>query len=79
MATILLKLPSVCRRFGECRSKIYDDIAAGVVPPPVRYGARSFWPEHEIDEVLRARVAEKSVDELRALVSRLIANRTLKS
>lgn len=49
----------------------------GVFPPPVKIGAHAVgWVEREVDEVLKARIAGQSDDEIRALVSRLIKARS---
>jgi prophage regulatory protein len=76
MTIRLLRLPAVLDRRARTRSAHYRDIASGLYPPPVRLGARcSAWPEHEVDIVLRAQIAGASSDGLRALVTRLIAER----
>jgi prophage regulatory protein len=31
------------------RSAVYNDLAAGRLPQPVRLGGRLYWPEAEID------------------------------
>ena len=72
----LLRLPKVLDRTGDSRSTLYQRIAEGLFPPPVRAGRRaSMWPDYEVDLVLRARVAGRSELELRGLVARLIARR----
>jgi predicted DNA-binding transcriptional regulator AlpA len=35
------------------RSAIYNDLAAGRLPQPVKLGARLYWDESEIDAHLR--------------------------
>ncbi len=35
------------------RSAIYNDLAAGRLPQPVKLGARLYWAESEIDAHLR--------------------------
>ena len=63
---------------GYARSTIYLKVSQGLFPSPVKLGANSVgWPEHEIDAVLAARVAGKSDDEIKALVSELEAARKL--
>jgi len=39
---------------GRSRSAIYNDIATGRLPQPVKLGARIYWPADEIDAHLRA-------------------------
>ena len=72
----ILKLPSVVERTGKSRSPIYVDIQLGLLPRPVKLGARAVgWPEHEIDQIIAARIAGKSEKDIRALVERLHAER----
>ena len=40
-------------------SKFYALIADGVIPPPVKLGSRSLWPEDEIDAVVEKLIAER--------------------
>ena len=54
------------------KSSLWNGVRDGVWPTPVRLGPNTaVWPEHEIDEVLKARIAGASVEEVRALVQRL--------
>ena len=75
----MLRLPSVSERTGEPRSTIYDRIADGCFPPPIKLGPQSSaWPAHEVDAILAARIAGKPAEEIRALVAELIeARKTL--
>lgn len=52
-------------------SALYRSIKDGLFPPGVQLaqGGRVGWPDYEIDQVLRARVAGKSNQDLRRLVS----------
>ena len=76
MAITILRIPTVVKRTGRSRSSTYTDIADGTCVPPVRIGPRAIgFPEHEIDALNLARVAGKSNSEIRALVSRLVADR----
>lgn len=76
MAIAALRLPAVKARFGRSRSSLYGDIKVGTFVPPVRLGPRCVgWPEHEVDQILAARIAGKSEDEIKALVKRLEASR----
>jgi len=71
-----LRLPELIARGARKRSSLFRDIKAGLFPPPIPLGPRcSGWPEHEVDLVLRARIAGASPDEIRALVARLVAAR----
>ena len=49
-----LTLDEVRRRLGNrARSAIYDDIAAGRLPKPLKFGRRVFWPEDELENHIR--------------------------
>jgi prophage regulatory protein len=57
---VLLRLPEVCRRTGRKRSALYEAIAAGTFPAPVKLGERaSAWPEHEITAWIAERIAAR--------------------
>jgi prophage regulatory protein len=56
----LLKLRDVEQKTARKKSKIYHDINAGTFPRPVPQGPKSVaWLEHEIDEWIAKRVAER--------------------
>lgn len=58
------------------RATARDQIARGLLPPPVKIGARaSAWPLHELQAVNAARVAGRSEDEIKQLVARLVKER----
>lgn len=77
MATIL-RLPSVLQMRGRSRSAHYLDIQQGLFTPPVPIGARAVgWPAHEATTLNAARISGKSDDEIRALVTKLKADRKL--
>ena len=62
---------------GFSRSTIYLRISQGLLPPSVPLGARAVgWPQAEIEAINRARVAGVNDEALRALVHRLVAERT---
>lgn len=76
----LLKLPQVSTITGRSRSKIYADMKAQIFPSPVRLGTRSVaWVDHEISAWVQAKIAGKTDDELKALVSSLVAARQTSS
>ena len=58
---------------------VRDHIKRGVLTAPIKLSpgptTPSVWPEDEIDAVIHARIAGKSDDEVRELVSRLDARR----
>lgn len=61
---------------GLAPSTIYRDVKRGTFPKPVKIGAVSVWPEREVQAVLNARIAGKSNDEIRAIVSDLHRQRS---
>jgi prophage regulatory protein len=78
MGLRLLRIDDVERKHAGKKSRIYAQIKEGVFVPPVRLGLRiSVWPEHEVDAILAARVAGESDEGVRALVTRLVAERKL--
>jgi prophage regulatory protein len=57
---------------GLSRAGVYAYVAKGLLPKPVKIGERcSAWAEHELDAVIKARIAGKSEDEIRRLVADL--------
>ena len=75
MKTRFLKRPVVSEISGHSRSGIYANIKAGLWPRPVKLGRTSVWPEHEIEAINAARLAGKTDDEIRGLVTALHADR----
>lgn len=76
MAHTILRLPSVKSQSGYSRSTIYLRIEQGLWPKPVSLGARAVgWPASEVTVMNAARIAGKSDDEIRALVTNLEAAR----
>jgi len=61
----LLRLPEVLGRVGVGRSAWYDLVRAGRAPQPCHLGRSVAWVEHEIDEFVRARIAERPTQEAR--------------
>ena len=76
MAVTILRLPAVKSACGYSRSTIYLRITQGLWPRPVSLGPRSVgWPEDEVAAVNAARIAGKTDEEIRGLVSRLETDR----
>ena len=68
----LLRTPDVLTAFGMKRPTLYEHMAKGLFPRPVKRGSRfAAWPKHECDAVLSARIAGKTDDEIRSLVVEL--------
>jgi prophage regulatory protein len=56
----ILRQSNICAKTRLSRSSLYEQIAAGAFPPPVKLGARSVgWLESEVDGWIAARVAER--------------------
>ena len=72
----LLRMPEVRRISGLARPTIYRDIRRGTFPKPVKIGNASAWPSEEIAAINAARIAGKSDDEIRQLVTALQARRS---
>ena len=76
MPHTILRLPAVLKRRGKSRSAHYADIKAGLFVKPVKLGPRARGtPEDEVEALVAATIAEKSDDEIRALVVKLVAAR----
>ena len=56
MTTFILRLPQVKSRTGIGRTSIYNGVAAGTFPVPVKLGARSVgWLESAINDWIDSR------------------------
>lgn len=72
----LLRLISVLVFTGTSRSTHYAQIKDGLMTGPVSLGLNSVaWPDCEIQAINSARVAGKTDDEIRQLVTKLMADR----
>lgn len=72
MSSIILRLPQVLNARGRSRSSHYLDIQKGLFSKPVNIGYRAVgWPSNEVEAINNARIAGKSEDEIRSLVSEL--------
>jgi len=71
--TTLLRLPDLRIEQGKrSRSSLYNDIQNGLLTAPIKIGRQAVaWPAGEIAAINRARIAGKSDDEIRALVTEL--------
>jgi prophage regulatory protein len=55
----LLRLPDVLKRVGLRRTAVYEAVAAGTFPAPIKLGRRCVaWPSDAIEAWVRARIAE---------------------
>ena len=68
----ILRLPQVLQRIGLARSTLYLRIEQHLWTKPVSLGARAVgWPDNEVTTLNAARIAGKSDDEIRVVVSNL--------
>lgn len=76
MTSKILRLPHVMEECGLARSTVYLRIKQGTLTRPILLGPRCVgWPKAEIESITNARIAGKTDDEVRALVSHLEASR----
>jgi prophage regulatory protein len=76
MNVCILREPAALQATGMPRSSFRDQLRAGFYTRPVKLGARAVgWPAHEIDAVLRARIAGQSDDQIKKLVQELETQR----
>ena len=75
-ALAILRRKQVQVESGYSRSTIYLRITQGLCTKPISLGVRAVgWPAREISALNAARIAGKSDDDIRALVTRLEAER----
>ncbi len=74
----ILRMSAVKAETGhKSHASIYTAVKAGTFTRPVQIGQRSVgWPDHEVTAINQARIAGRSDDEIKALVTRLHAKRT---
>lgn len=68
----ILRLPAVLERLGMGETSYRTAVSDGLLPGLIQMGVR--WvglPEHELNQVIRARIAGLSDDEIRKLVTRI--------
>lgn len=64
-------------QLGVGNSTFYEWQKNGLMTPGIPLGTRAkVWPDYELDSIAAARIAGKSEDEIRALVSDLLAKRS---
>lgn len=72
----ILRLPAVLASSGLSRSTIYLRVSQGLWTRPISLGARAVgWPAREVAAINAARIAGKTDDQIRALVTNLEAAR----
>lgn len=69
MVINIQRLSSLKKQLGISRSTCYHFISIGLLPKPINIGPRAVgWPSHEIDTLIKARIAGKSESEIRNIV-----------
>lgn len=72
----ILRLPEVKAWLGVGRSMVYSQVAARLLPPPIRLGLRAVgWSSDEIGQVVAARIAGATEAEIAELVAGMVAAR----
>ncbi|WP_161866811.1 helix-turn-helix transcriptional regulator [Pseudomonas yangonensis] len=76
----LLRLPAVMNATGLTRSTLYLRIKQRLMTPPVKLGERvAAWPADEVEAINAARIAGKTTEEIRELVTQLEQQRAAKA
>lgn len=71
------RLPRVSAQLCRGRSALYDDVRKGLLTPPIKIGVRAVgWLAPEVLAVIDARIAGRSDAEIKALVKRMLVERT---
>jgi prophage regulatory protein len=72
----IIRRPAVIALLGMSKTTLYNRIQAKTLPPPISLGARAVgFVLSEYYVVLNAIIAEKSQDEIKALVASLVQER----
>ena len=73
----LSKRADVLSQFSISNTTLHERINEGLLPPSVSTGARSVaWVQQELDSVLKAMIAGKSKEEIKALIVHLVEQRS---
>lgn len=76
MSIKFVRLADVARRLGVTRQSVFIQAKRGTYPPFLKVGERAVGVlESEMQEMLRARLRGDSLEEIKALVQRLVAAR----
>lgn len=72
----LLRKQDVLLKIGKCKSSLYNDIAIGLFPPPIKINnTSSAWPDFEVDSIIAAIIRGESLESIKELVSTLVEER----
>ena len=73
---MLYSIKEVIKRGNRVRSSLYRDVQCGLMVSPVKLGTRAVGlPAHEVDQLLTARACGANDEQVKALVTRLMAER----
>ena len=76
MTIIIQRLIKAKEKLGVSRSTFYLQISQGLITKPIHIGLRAVgWPSNEIKAILNARIAGKTIPELKVLVRELESQR----
>jgi len=73
----ILRLPEVKDKFGfRSDASVFACVKSGVLPQSIAISARSKgWPDFEIEQILCAKIAGKSDDDIKQIVQSQLAYR----
>jgi prophage regulatory protein len=73
----LIRRPEKLSLKGRSKSSNYNDEQQGLCVPPISIGERSVaYIKSEVESVIQARIEGQTVEQIKQLVKKLIANRT---
>ncbi|MFT6208564.1 MAG: prophage regulatory protein [Colwellia sp.] len=73
----LIRRPDKLSLKGRSKSSNYNDEQQGLCVPPISIGQRAVaYIKHEVEAIIQARIEGRSIEQIKALVQELIANRT---
>lgn len=76
MTITIQRLIKAKEKLGVSRSTFYLQISQGLITKPIHIGLRAVgWPSNEIEAILNARIAGKTIAELKSLVRELESQR----
>lgn len=75
----IIRRPDVLNNTGWSKSTLYNRLKDGLFPPAIDLGARAKgWYDLEVSKTIQAMIAGYSDQQLKDLVSDLVANRSVK-
>jgi prophage regulatory protein len=58
----LLRRPEVLEQIKCSKSKLYEDISAGLFPAPIKHGRISYWIAEEVAEWFESRISVRDAE-----------------